>query len=56
MPFFMEEMIRIKPIEIVHLNLRYSHIRVQDPRAVIRMADSLERYGQIMPILVVTAD
>ncbi len=56
MPFFMEEMIRIKPIEIVHLNLRYSHIRVQDPRAVIRMADSLERYGQIMPILVVTAE
>ncbi len=56
MPCFMEEMIRIKPIEIVHLNLRYSHIRVQDPRAVIRMADSIERYGQIMPILVVTAD
>jgi|TARA_Y100000294_G_C8548925_1_gene334422 ParB/RepB/Spo0J family partition protein len=53
-PFFMEEMIRIKPIEIAHLNLRYSHIRVQDPRAVIRMADSIERYGQIMPILVVT--
>jgi ParB/RepB/Spo0J family partition protein len=52
-PFFMEEMIRIKPIEIAHLNLRYSHIRVQDPRAVIRMADSIERYGQIMPILVV---
>ncbi len=52
----MEEIIRIKPIEIVHLNLRYSHVRVQDPRAVIRMADSIERYGQIMPILVVTAD
>ena len=51
----MEEMIRIKPIEIAHLNLRYSHIRVQDPRAVIRMADSIERYGQIMPILVVAA-
>jgi ParB family chromosome partitioning protein len=52
----MEEMIRIKPIEIVHLNLRYSHVRVQDPRAVIRMADSMERYGQIMPILVVTTE
>jgi len=52
----MEEMIRIKPIEIVHLNLRYSHVRVQDPRAVIRMADSMERYGQIMPILVVPAE
>ena len=54
--FFMEEMIRIKPIEIAHLNLRYSHVRVQDPRAVIRMADSIARYGQIMPILVVTAE
>ncbi len=52
----MEEIIRIKPIEIVHLNLRYSHIRVQDPKTVIRMADSMERYGQIMPILVVTAE
>ncbi|MBW2593544.1 MAG: ParB/RepB/Spo0J family partition protein [Deltaproteobacteria bacterium] len=52
----MEDMIRIKPIEIVHLDLRYSHIRVQDYRAVIRMADSMERYGQIMPILVVTAE
>ena len=56
MPSFMEEIIRIKPIEIVHLNLRYSNIRVQDPKTVIRMADSMERYGQIMPILVVTAD
>jgi ParB/RepB/Spo0J family partition protein len=52
----MEEIIRIKPIEIVHLNLRYSNIRVQDPKTVIRMADSMQRYGQIMPILVVTAD
>ena len=56
MPSIMEEIIRIKPIEIVHLNLRYNHVRVQDPRAVIRMADSIERYGQIMPILVVTAE
>ena len=56
MPSFMEEIIRIKPIEIVHLNLRYSHVRVKDPRAVIHMADSMERYGQIMPILVVPAE
>lgn len=56
MSSFMEEIIRIKPIEIVHLNLRYSHVRVQDPRAVIRMADSIARYGQIMPILVVMAE
>jgi len=56
MSSFMEEIIRIKPIEIVHLNLRYSHVRVQDSRAVIRMADSMQRYAQIMPILVVTAE
>ena len=56
MSSFMEEIIRIKPIETVHLNLHYSHVRVQDPRAVIRMADSMERYGQIMPIVVVTAE
>ena len=56
MSSFMEEIIRIKPIEIVHLNLHYSHVRVQDPRAVIRMADSIVRYAQIMPILVVTAE
>ena len=48
----MEDHIRIKPIEIVHLKLRYSHIRVQNPKAVIRMADALAHYGQVMPILV----
>jgi len=51
----MEDHIRIKPIEIVHLKLSYSHIRVQSPKAVIRMADALANYGQVMPILVVAA-
>lgn len=49
----MEGSIRIKQIEIVHLDLSYSDIRIQNPKAVIRMADALARYGQIMPILVV---
>ena len=48
----MEDHIRIKPIEIVHLKLRYSHIRVQNLKAVIRMAEALANYGQVMPILV----
>jgi len=48
----MEDSIRIKHVEIVHLDLSYSHIRVQNHKAVIRMADALENYGQIMPILV----
>ena len=48
----MEDHIRIKPIEIVHLKLSYSHIRIQNPKAVVRMADALTNYGQVMPILV----
>ncbi len=48
----MQDHIRIKPIEIVHLKLRYNHIRIQNPKAVIRMADALATYGQVMPILV----
>jgi ParB-like chromosome segregation protein Spo0J len=55
MAFVMEDIIRIKHLEIVHLNLSYSHIRVQNAQAVMRMADSMQRYGQIMPILVVAA-
>jgi ParB family chromosome partitioning protein len=51
----MEDIIRIKHLEIVHLDLSYRHIRVQNPRAVMRMADSMQRYGQIMPVLVVAA-
>ena len=51
----MEDIIRIKHLEIVHLDLSYRHIRVQNDQAVMRMADSLQRYGQIMPILVVAA-
>jgi len=48
----MEDHIRIKPVEIVHLKLRYDHIRIQNPKAVVRMADALATYGQVMPILV----
>ena len=49
----MEGGLKIEQVEIVHLDLSYSDIRIQDPKSVIRMADALARYGQIMPILVV---
>lgn len=51
----MEDHIRIKHIEIVHLELSYNHIRVQNPKAINRMADALAKYGQVMPILVAPA-
>ncbi len=52
----MENSIKIKQIEIVHLDLSYGHVRVQNPKATIRMADALASYGQIMPILVVAQE
>lgn len=39
-------------IEIAHVDLRYDHTRIRQPRAVLRMADSLEQFGQLMPIVV----
>ncbi len=52
----MEDHIRIKHIEIVHLELSYSHIRVQNKKAVIRMADAMANHSQVMPILVVSSE
>lgn len=43
----------IESIEIAHLHLRYDHTRIRQTAAVLRMADSLQRYGQRMPVLVV---
>lgn len=51
----MEDHIRIKHIEIAHLELSYNHIRIQTPKAIIRMSDALANYGQVMPILVAPA-
>lgn len=45
--------IAFERLEIVHLDLRYTHTRVRAPRSVLRMADSMERFGQISPVLVV---
>lgn len=48
--------IRLRQLEIAHLELRYAHIRVQNPEAVLRLAAALQRYGQIIPVLVVPAE
>jgi len=48
--------IRLRQLEIAHLELRYAHIRVQNPEAVLRLAASLQRYGQIIPVLVAPAE
>jgi ParB family transcriptional regulator, chromosome partitioning protein len=42
-------------IEIAHLNLRYEHTRIRRPQAVLCMAQSIERFGQIVPVVVVDA-
>ena len=48
--------LRIRRIEICHLELRYAHIRVHNPEAVLRFATSLQQYRQIIPVLVVPAE
>jgi ParB/RepB/Spo0J family partition protein len=40
-------------IEIAHLNLRYAHTRIARSRAVDQLAESIRRYGQVTPVLVV---
>ncbi|MBI5593568.1 MAG: hypothetical protein HY881_24210 [Deltaproteobacteria bacterium] len=40
-------------IEIAHLNLRYAHTRIRSVKAAVRMAEAIERFGQISPVLVV---
>ncbi len=52
----MSSQIAIKEVEIVHLRLTYAHTRIQCQRQVVRMAESLNRYGQLLPIGVVCAD
>jgi ParB-like chromosome segregation protein Spo0J len=52
----MSSQIAINNIEIVHLRLIYAHTRIQCRRQVVQMAESLNRYGQLLPIQVVCAD
>jgi ParB/RepB/Spo0J family partition protein len=42
----------VKEIEIAHLHLRYAHTRIHRPEKVSSLASSIERFGQIIPVIV----
>jgi len=44
--------ITIQEIEIGHLDLKYSHTRIRNIKAVLRLSHSIERFGQITPVIV----
>lgn len=54
----MNEPMTIVPreIEIAHLELKYEHTRIRNEKAVSRLSDSLSRYGQITPVIVVPGE
>lgn len=42
----------IRQIEIGQVNLRYAHTRIERPRESLTLAASIERVGQIVPVIV----
>ncbi len=48
--------IDLKRIEIAHLDLKYLHTRIHNATAIGRMSESMERSGQISPVIVVPAN
>ncbi len=42
----------VKEIEIAQLHLRYAHTRIEWPERVLALASSIERFGQILPVIV----
>src|SRR3989337_870043 len=42
----------VKEIEIAQLHLRYAHTRIEWPQKVLALASSMERFGQILPVIV----
>jgi ParB-like chromosome segregation protein Spo0J len=42
----------VKEIEIAQLHLRYAHTRIEWPQRVLALANSIERFGQILPVIV----
>ncbi len=42
----------VKEIEIGQLHLRYGHTRIEWPQRVLALASSIERFGQILPVIV----
>jgi ParB/RepB/Spo0J family partition protein len=47
-----EELRTIKEIELTQLELRYAHTRIERPGGVAALAASIERFGQIIPVIV----
>ena len=45
----------IREIEIAQLDLRYAHTRIERPKESLALAASLERTGQIVPVIVTKA-
>ena len=41
----------MKEIEMAHLDLRYAHTRIERPERVLALASSIERFGQILPVI-----
>jgi ParB-like chromosome segregation protein Spo0J len=42
----------VREIEIAQLHLRYAHTRIEWPQRVLALANSIERFGQILPVIV----
>ena len=42
----------VKEIEIAQLHLRYAHTRIEWPQRVLALAHSIERFGQVLPVIV----
>jgi len=42
----------VKEIEMAQLHLRYAHTRIEWPQRVLALAHSIERFGQILPVIV----
>ena len=42
----------VKEIEIAQLQLRYAHTRIEWPQRVLALAHSMERFGQVLPVIV----
>ncbi len=43
----------IREVDFHLLNLRYSHTRINNPKALLRMQNSINTYGQIVPALAI---
>lgn len=50
----MEDVFRV--IELSQLELRYAHTRIRKKHELLRMADSIERFGQLSPVGVVPGE